>query len=91
MPHTLHLPPETEALAEKLAAAQGVTVDEAVAKAVEETALRAGLAVAPKRKLSREELIARMDEISKRSAALPVYDTRSDDEIIGYDEFGIPR
>ncbi len=29
-------------------------------------------------------------EIGKRFAALPVLDTRSDDEILGYDETGLP-
>lgn len=91
MPLDVHLPPEIEALADKLASAQGVTVEQAVAKAVEESAARAGLTAAPKRKLSREELIAKVDEISRRSAALPVFDTRTDDEIIGYNEFGVPE
>lgn len=91
MPHALHLPPETEALARKLAAAQGVTIDQAVAKAVEETAARAGLATPAKRKLTPEERFAKMDEISRRHVARPLFDTRTADEIIGYDEFGIPR
>lgn len=30
-------------------------------------------------------------EIGKRSAALPDLDTRSPDEIIAYDETGVPR
>ena len=35
-------------------------------------------------------LLARLRAISSRVAALPILDTRSDDEILGYDENGIP-
>jgi antitoxin VapB len=33
---------------------------------------------------------ARIDEIVRRIAALPVVDDRSPDELIGYDERGLP-
>ena len=39
----------------------------------------------------REQLIAGMEEIAARSAARPPADLRSPDEIIGYDDFGLPR
>jgi hypothetical protein len=32
-----------------------------------------------------------MTAISDHCAALPVYDARTPEEIIGYDEFGVPR
>jgi hypothetical protein len=35
--------------------------------------------------------IEKLMEISDRCAALPVLDPRSDDELAGYDELGIPR
>ena len=41
--------------------------------------------------LTREQLIAGMEEIATRSAARPAVDPRSPDEIIGYDDFGLPR
>jgi antitoxin VapB len=50
-------------------------------------------------KLAREErrrgrkkanLVEEIMEIALRSAALPVHDTRSEDDIVGYDENGIP-
>ncbi len=41
--------------------------------------------------LSADERFAAMMEISRRCAALPELDPRSADEIIGYDENGIPR
>jgi len=40
--------------------------------------------------LSAEERFAAMLEISRRCAALPELDPRSADEIVGYDENGIP-
>ena len=36
-------------------------------------------------------LAERLDEIALHCASLPDYDTRSADEIIGYDEYGVPR
>jgi hypothetical protein len=40
--------------------------------------------------LTKDELIARMEVIAARSASRPA-DPRSIDEIIGYDDFGLPR
>jgi hypothetical protein len=40
---------------------------------------------------SPEKVIQELDELSRRHAALPVLDKRSADEIIDYDEFGVPR
>lgn len=31
-----------------------------------------------------------LDEIALRCAALPIMDTRADDEILGYDDRGLP-
>ena len=39
----------------------------------------------------RGRLADRLMEIGARCAALPVLDPRSPDEMIGYDEFGVPR
>jgi antitoxin VapB len=41
--------------------------------------------------VSRAERAARLMAHGKRFAALPVLDPRSADEIIGYDEVGLPR
>ena len=41
--------------------------------------------------LTADERFAAMMEISRRCAALPELDPRSADEIVGYDESGIPR
>jgi len=45
----------------------------------------------PPANLSKEELIARMDVFAVRSAARPIADPRSINEIIGYDDFALPR
>jgi antitoxin VapB len=36
------------------------------------------------------QLADELDRIALRCAALPLLDTRSDDEILGYDERGLP-
>jgi antitoxin VapB len=43
------------------------------------------------RKDSPGRLAAQVTAIGARSAALPDQDTRSADEILGYDEHGLPR
>jgi hypothetical protein len=45
----------------------------------------------PPENLTRSELIARMEAIALRSAARPMADPGSIDEIIGYDDFVLPR
>jgi antitoxin VapB len=76
--------PEADRLARELAARTGETLTEAVV-----VALRERLARETGRTRSiplREELAA----IRRRCAGLPVLDTRSADEILGYDEHGLP-
>jgi antitoxin VapB len=77
--------PETERIVRELAAAAGESVTAAVRKAAEERLQRvlrqqAGRSVA-------EEIL----EIGNRCAALPDLDARSGDEILGYDQHGLPR
>ncbi len=38
-----------------------------------------------------EKIIQALEDLSRDFVALPVLDTRSIDEIIGYDEFGVPK
>lgn len=47
-------------------------------------------ATAPAAARSAEERRAAIDEISRRCAAMPVLDDRTPDEIVGYDENGLP-
>ena len=86
----LTLSPEVMRLAERLAAARGMPVDQAIERAIEDSA-RAANIPAPQRKLSKEELVRRMEEISARCAARPIVDPRSPNELIGYDDYGLPR
>ena len=90
----INLSQETEALINAKAASLGLTPNEIVREAV----IRTGDSLpwrSPVRPLppsdTKEQLIAGMEEIAARSAARPVVDPRSPDEIIGYDDFGLPR
>ena len=77
---------ETDRLAREVAKLTGESLTEAVRKALAERLER------ERRKRGRDKGLAeRLDELAKESAALPDYDTRSPDEIIGYDEYGVPR
>jgi antitoxin VapB len=89
---TMLLPadPETERLAHTLAAAKGKPVAAIVREAIAASAREAGLIPgAPRR--SAAEKRQRMLEITERSAARPVLDARDPDDIVGYDQSGLPR
>jgi antitoxin VapB len=76
--------PEVYRLAREVADLTGETLTDSVRHA-----LRDRLDRERRRRLD-PLLIEKLMEISSRCAALPVLDPRSDDELIGYDEFGIP-
>ena len=71
-------------LVRELAAETGESITTAVAVAARERLERLRGAV------PREQRIARMREIALQSAALPVLDDRSPDEILGYGPDGLP-
>ena len=75
--------PETDHVVRRLAALTGENITVAVRRAAEERLEREAGAQG---KASLEELMAIVEEY----AALPVVDPRSPDEIIGYDENGLP-
>jgi antitoxin VapB len=75
---------EVYSAAIRLARLQGTTITGAVLGALQEALLRED-----RRKRPQDE-IARMEEISRRVAALPVIDVRSEDEILGYGSAGFP-
>jgi antitoxin VapB len=77
--------PEADRLARELARATGESLTEAVTAALRERLAR--IEQRPKARRLADEL----DEIAKRAAALPVLDDRSPDEILGYDDKGLPR
>jgi antitoxin VapB len=78
--------PETDRLARTVAALTGETLTAAVRNALKERLERERL-----RRGERADLLARIREIGEHCASLPVYDDRSPDEIVGYDETGMWR
>lgn len=74
----------TDRLARELAAETGESITTAVAVAVRERLERLRGAVPLERR--RQE----MERIAERSAARPVHDPRSADEILGYGPDGLP-
>ena len=85
----IQLSHKTEKLARQIALTRGVSLEEAVKLAIEESSKQVARP-AFATKLTREELIRRMEEISARCGARPLVDPRSPDELIGYDDFGLP-
>jgi antitoxin VapB len=82
---------ETERVVRELAKRTGLSITEAVHQAVEEK-LRA-MNVDYEKQLSaltpaQREKLRRIEEIYKQAAALPILDTRTDDEILGYNDKG---
>jgi antitoxin VapB len=75
---------ETERLARELAQRTGETITVATRRALEERLRRTG---SDARKAA---LLEDLEAIRRRLNALPVLDGRTPDEIIGYDENGIP-
>jgi antitoxin VapB len=76
---------ETEQLAIALAKLTGETKTEAVTQALRERLLRV------RRARTKRRLADDLDEIALHCSTLPVRDSRSADEIMGYDEHGLPR
>ncbi len=77
---------ETDRLAREVAKLTGESLTEAVRQALAERLER------ERRRRGRGKSLAeRLNEIALHCAALPDYDTRTPDEIIGYDEYGVPR
>ncbi len=75
---------ETERLVREVSRLTGETMTEAIGKSLEERLERL------KRSRDNEQVRRDLEEILTRVHALPVLDHRSDDEIIGYDENGLP-
>ena len=76
--------PETEALARELAARTGESIGAAIKRALQERLARLDSEAA------KAALLEDLAAFRRRSAALPRLDERSDEEILGYDENGLP-
>ncbi len=75
--------PEAEALARQISELTGEGLTTAITIALRERLDRL--------ERQRHGLAAQLDEIARRCAVLPDLDRRPAEEIIGYDEHGIPR
>jgi antitoxin VapB len=73
--------PTAHRLAEQLSEQMGVTLTDAVIYALENQIRKT------RPPLNRQNL----DAVCAKIGALPVLDSRAPEEILGYDEFGIPR
>ncbi|HEX2885429.1 type II toxin-antitoxin system VapB family antitoxin [Vineibacter terrae] len=77
--------PETERLARTLAERTGESITVATRRALEERLRRVGSAV------RKAALLEDLAASRRRWSALPVLDARPADDIIGYDDNGLPR
>jgi antitoxin VapB len=76
--------PETDRLARALAAATGESLTTAIRRALEERLEREA-------QRSRRGIAVEIRRIQERLARLPVLDPRPVEEILGYDDHGLPR
>ncbi len=77
---------ETDRLAREIAALTGETLTDTIRKALGERLERERL-----RRGQSSDLAARLRQIGEHCASLPDYDTRSSEEIVGYDQNGMWR
>jgi antitoxin VapB len=83
----VHLSPETEALARRLALAQGLSIEQAIKQALEQSARAAGIASQPQQRSDNSPKavaarMARIDQVVDDLANMPVLDRRSPREIM---------
>ena len=78
--------PATVALVDELARRRGISKTAAIHEALTERLHRLGYG-----SVAQERLLGDMRAIRERVAGLPELDSRRDEDIIGYDEHGIPR
>jgi antitoxin VapB len=77
--------PEADRLARQLTSVTGETITDAVI-----VAMRERLAREEHKRRNKDALLEEIRAISHHCASLPVLDTRTDDEIMGWDENGLP-
>ncbi len=76
---------EAERLAREIAKRTGESLTGAIQKALEERLDRL------KQQRRSQILASQLEDILRRVDQLPILDPRSPDEILGYDEHGLPR
>lgn len=77
--------PDTDRLARELAAVTGESITVAIRTAVQERLARS------RRQAPTDDLEGRLLAIVRRGRSRPRLDDRSAEEILGYDEHGLPR
>lgn len=77
--------PETDKLARELSEATGESLTRAIREALRERLDRVRAGRRGRR------LVDELDDIADRCSRLPVRDDRTPEEILGYDEHGLPR
>jgi len=76
---------ETERLARQVARETGESLTEAIQTSLKERLQRL------RQRSQRRIMTEKLEDILRRVDTLPTLDTRSEDEILGYDDHGIPR
>jgi antitoxin VapB len=76
---------ETERLAREVASKTGESLTMAIQKALEERLERL------RHQRKGQAVLSQLEDILRRVDKLPVLDHRTPDEIVGYDEHGLPR
>ncbi len=79
--------PETDGLARELSSLTGETMTQAIRTALRERLER----TRSHRTAEQQERFEKIMAIARRCSAKPLLDPRTPDEIIGYDEHGLPR
>lgn len=87
MTMTLTIDEETERLARELSRVTGKSVDIVLREALVASAIASGIHAPTRRRIDMAQVRATLARVDN----LPMMDHRSPDEIIGYDEFGLPR
>lgn len=78
---------ETQRLARQIAEVTGESFTEAIKRSLQERLQRLRLRRNSRARIRREQI----DEILRRVDALPELDSRTENEILGYDDRGLPR
>ena len=85
---------EVERLARELATRRNISLTEAIRQSLEREVKREDVVGEPKQipgKPKRSERFERIMAIAREVAALPTISDMTDDEILGYDELGVPE
>ncbi len=91
MAEALHIDdPKAAALARELAERTGESVNDAVVHALERAIDRNPPPRREETEAEREERFARIMKLVEEMHKLPIIDLRSPDELVGYDEDGLP-